>query len=1698
MAVKFSNNFSTVLVSSISSSATVIELQSVSGLPTLAAGDHTYLTFDTDTNSPTIEIVKVTAINTTTNEVTVVRGQDNTSASAFAAGTAVELRMCAILLSEFLQEDGDGSNLTDVRAETVEVNVKNVSGGSLAKGTPVHQTGTSGAATFEVVAADASNASVMPAHFVLLETLADEAEGRGLLMGRISGVDTSSFSEGDTIYVAVGGGYTNVAPTGEGNLIQNLGTVTKVHASNGGGEVMGAGRSNATPNLNEGNIFLGNASNQAATASLSTSVSNLSHYNNANWDTAYGWGDHASAGYQAASTALTTSTTFGGDVSGTYNAIVVADDSHNHIISNVDGLQTALDGKVDLAGDTMTGTLNGTNFTASGDLTVSGDAELALIFLEDQNGTVSSRWGIYAWDDELQFTKRNLSTNAYAGAVLTLDYSTSQATFSGTISSGAITSTGTSTFAGIRVNNSNTALSQGGGNAVRITTNSGYVDVGPMNTSYSHFQTDRSNFYFGQPVHFGGQIYNYVGGGTSDPYWRAGNDGSGSGLDADLLDGQHASAFEPVNATILHQGSDIGNQDWNTFIDGTEASWNTVLNHSGSNRPSSAYTYGTALSFSKSGQAKLQIYAPETSSAGGTSAGMWYRTGWNTGYRDWQRIWDSGNDGSGSGLDADLLDGLQASQFLRSDAANNNYSHIINLRAGGNHLGNHEFAANTNQTAYSNSSIELREANYGGNATYSAPRISFHWGGVAASSISMNTSGDILIQNNPGTGYENLWAANIYDNSSRVWSAGNDGSGSGLDADLLDGIQSSSFLRSDTGDSWSGDIETTGTNRIRFGNAYQIDGNDGTIAAARFGTGLNIVGTQTTTGQGRVIRLWGSLITDQGHTYWHSANDGSGSGLDADLLDGIQGASFLRSDADDTFTGNLTTGSNNHITFGPNSTWGSSLRIGGNGRTATGTEMASIVTTDGNVHIDAAASNNGIYLNFYAGTAGVAFGDGALGVSAWVNTAGNMYRASLGNASNPYWHAANDGSGSGLDADLLDGIDSGSFVRSDANDTLSAQYSFTTTNNHAIRVGTIRGTAVGSQAGEFIQLYERVHIGSPNGWGQAATTGAPTYGLSVYGGANLATATGTVTIGGNTAWHAGNDGSGSGLDADLLDGYQLDGATSVATRIFNNKGQAHNTYTNFNTVMTPGPNYLQGGTNGPAAGQWYGFMLGLGSGYGTSTGSSGHYASQMYYPRAAQGNDPYLWFRDMESGAWGSWRKVYAGYADSAGNAGTLDGIDSSQFLRSDTSDTMSGELSVSGNIAINGSFGTGYPLAVSSSQRYMIGMRNTSADANYPWFFHETSSGQSALGIHFNAVGDKFLFREDGNAYFNGGVVYHSGNDGSGSGLDADLLDGDQGENYFRCKGDYPNTDMNTTVQGFWHVASNASNLPIAYYGHRWDWDHVKNGQWVFQMYSPTTGSADLWIRQKRNFVVQSWQKVWTSINDGAGSGLDADTVDGLQASQFLRSDASTGTSGTVLSVGPGSSNNIHVAIRHGAGSGDYGAVRFYQGGTNYQTIHGFSTAWQGGGLTNASTGAINLSGSSGVTFGPWNVPTGYVDNSGNAGFRGNVTAYAYSDIRLKHEIRPIFDDPLSKLMQLRGVRFDWDDEYVKSQHGDEDERWCPKHDVGMIAQEVKEVLPEITVEQDSGYLAIRYEKMIPLLVESIKELKAEVDDLKAQLKEK
>jgi len=80
------------------------------------------------------------------------------------------------------------------------------------------------------------------------------------------------------ISAATAGALTNTAPTGETNLIQNIGRVVRADASAGIIKAGGAGRSNATPNLDDGKIFLGNGSNQAVSTALS--AVNLSSFNN--------------------------------------------------------------------------------------------------------------------------------------------------------------------------------------------------------------------------------------------------------------------------------------------------------------------------------------------------------------------------------------------------------------------------------------------------------------------------------------------------------------------------------------------------------------------------------------------------------------------------------------------------------------------------------------------------------------------------------------------------------------------------------------------------------------------------------------------------------------------------------------------------------------------------------------------------------------------------------------------------------------------------------------------------------------------------------------------------------------------------------------------------------------------------------------------------------------------------------------------------------------------------------------------------------------------------------------------------------------------------------------------------------------------------------------------------------------------------
>ena len=106
------------------------------------------------------------------------------------------------------------------------------------------------------------------------------------------------------------------------------------------------------------------------------------------------------------------------------------------------------------------------------------------------------------------------------------------------------------------------------------------------------------------------------------------------------------------------------------------------------------------------------------------------------------------------------------------------------------------------------------------------------------------------------------------------------------------------------------------------------------------------------------------------------------------------------------------------------------------------------------------------------------------------------------------------------------------------------------------------------------------------------------------------------------------------------------------------------------------------------------------------------------------------------------------------------------------------------------------------------------------------------------------------------------------------------------------------------------------------------------------------------------------------------------------------------------------------------------------------------------------------------------------------NVTAYYSSDSRLKTNISPI-QNAVSKIMQIAGVEFDWTDDYIAT-HGGLDPYFIRKHDVGVIAQQLQQVLPEVVATRADGFLAVKYDRIVALLIEGIKEQQAEIEMLK------
>jgi hypothetical protein len=209
--------------------------------------------------------------------------------------------------------------------------------------------------------------------------------------------------------------------------------------------------------------------------------------------------------------------------------------------------------------------------------------------------------------------------------------------------------------------------------------------------------------------------------------------------------------------------------------------------------------------------------------------------------------------------------------------------------------------------------------------------------------------------------------------------------------------------------------------------------------------------------------------------------------------------------------------------------------------------------------------------------------------------------------------------------------------------------------------------------------------------------------------------------------------------------------------------------------------------------------------------------------------------------------------------------------------------------------------------------------------------------------------------------------------------------------------------------------------------------------------------------------------------------------------------TSGTAL-AGNTTAANIGGVATTGtqtvAGVKTFSSIPIFSSGLNIGSTSVTAFVYSNALYITNSVGAVSVGGGPGVVSTDFAVPKGSVSvgnisnstTDGRIDASNDIVAFSTSDKKLKKKIKNI-PNALEKISQINGVTFEWkktDEKMKKEVHSNEG------HDVGVIAQEVEKVLPEVVITRDNGYKAVKYEKIIPLLVESIKELKAEIEELK------
>ncbi|MDA9029823.1 tail fiber domain-containing protein, partial [Flavobacteriaceae bacterium] len=437
--------------------------------------------------------------------------------------------------------------------------------------------------------------------------------------------------------------------------------------------------------------------------------------------------------------------------------------------------------------------------------------------------------------------------------------------------------------------------------------------------------------------------------------------------------------------------------------------------------------------------------------------------------------------------------------------------------------------------------------------------------------------------------------------------------------------------------------------------------------------------------------------------------------------------------------------------------------------------------------------------------------------------------------------------------------------------------------------------------------------------------------------------------------------------------------------------------------------------------------------------------------------------------------------ATTASNSNLLDNLDSTQFLRSDTADSFTGTITM----------GTQKALVANNYGRGVYGLYSASR-YQHVW----------SMGTAYNLSDDGTT---SGNLY---GLAFTHTNVGgqSKSGLGHQLLIMDNGVTKSAIgNGIWTNGTITTTSHGTsadWKSAYTYSQVGHLTSSSTLNASNMTTGT-LPDVFSPSTryniGLIDGYSSQTRDKL-----RVWDSgtysigMKDGYSYGhLGGGSTDYAMSFQMSNNNTRgfwwgdsthTDAQGSMSLTTDG---NLVVATSISIGQGETITAPsttplYVEGSTAGETVFEVQgTSGQLFSITDSLIGDIfEVSDISGVPIFTVN-SSGIVTVDDTLHVTGDVIAYYASDRRLKDNIKPI-ENSIDKIKMIGGYEFDWNSK-SKNNNG---------HDVGVIAQEIEEVLPELVGTRSDGFKGVKYEKLTALLIQANKELIERVEELESKLK--